>query len=169
MRSSGRNRALLLASAVLVAVIFVACGRASEDDINAALGITPTATLSAEQVAQATEDAITRATEIANSGNGTPSDALNNTNLAALGSVQLGRTNFATQCQRCHTPNGAGAAAALVGSTSPSTNLNDVQIYDMLKNGTNHDKAEGGPGPLNLLTDDQIYNIIAYIRDQEKK
>jgi len=168
VKSGGRNRALLLASVILVSVVLVACGRASEDDINAALGITPTATLSAEQVAQATEDANALATQLATSG-GTPSNALNNTNLAALGSVQLGRTNFATQCQRCHTPSGTGAAAALVGATSPSTQLTDVQIYDMLKNGTNHEKAEGGPGPLNLLTDDQIYNIIAFIRDQEKK
>lgn len=168
MKSGGRNRALLLASVVLVAVVLVACGRASEDDINAALGITPTATLSAAQITQATEEANALATQLATSG-GTPSDALNNVNLASLGSVQLGRTNFATQCQRCHTPNGNGAAAALVGSTSPSTKLTDAQIYDMLKSGTNHEKAEGGPGALNLLTDDQIYNIIAYIRDQEKK
>lgn len=167
MIAGGRNRAFLLASVFLVAAVLVACGRASEDDINAALGITPTATLSAAEVAKATEDANLLATQIA--AGDTPSDALNNTNLASLGSVQLGRTNFATQCQRCHTPSGTGAAAALVGATSPSTKLTDTQIYDMLKNGTNHEKAEGGPGALNLLTDDQVYNIIAYIRDQEKK
>jgi mono/diheme cytochrome c family protein len=167
----GRNRAFFLASALLVtAVILVACGRASKDEINAALGITPTATMNADDQAKATEQAISRATEqAAVAGGATPNTALDTTDLAQLGSVQLGRTTFAVQCQRCHSPTGTGAGGALVGSTSPTVALNDTQIYNLLKVGTGHDKTTGGPGALPNITDKQIYDIIAFIRDQETK
>jgi mono/diheme cytochrome c family protein len=167
----GRNRAFFLAGALLVtAAILVACGRASEDEINAALGITPTATMSAEDQAKATEQANSRATEqAAVAGGATPNSALDTTNLAQLGSVQLGRTTFAVQCQRCHSPTGTGVGGALVGSTSPTVALTDTQIYNLLKVGTNHEKSTGGPGALPNVTDKQIYDIIAFIRDQETK
>jgi mono/diheme cytochrome c family protein len=167
----GRNRAFFLASALLVtAAILVACGRASEDEINAALGITPTATMTAEDQAKATEQANSRATEqAAIAGGATPNSALDTTNLAALGNVSVGRTTFAVQCQRCHSPTGTGAGGALVGSTSPTVALTDAQIYNLLKVGTGHDKATGGPGALPNVTDKQIYDMIAFIRDQETK
>ena len=91
----------------------------------------------------------------------------NTTNLAQLGSVQIGRTTFAVQCQRCHSPTGTGVGGALVGSTSPTVAMTDAQIYNLLKVGTGHDKTTGGPGALPNVTDKQIYDIIAFIRDQE--
>jgi mono/diheme cytochrome c family protein len=166
----GRNRAFFLASALLVAMILVACGRASEDEINAALGITPTATMSAGDQVEATEQANSRATEqAAVAGGATPNSAGDTTDLAQLGSVQLGRTTFAVQCQRCHSPTGTGVGGALVGSTSPTVAMTDTQIYNLLKVGTGHDKTTGGPGALPNVTDKQIYDIIAFIRDQETK
>ena len=58
MRKRGPVLALTFLS---VLIVVVACGRASEEDINNALGIVPTATLSGEQIAQATEAAQTAA------------------------------------------------------------------------------------------------------------
>ena len=53
-----RKRGSILAITFLsVLIVVVACGRASEQDINNALGIKPTATLSDEQIAQATKAA----------------------------------------------------------------------------------------------------------------
>ena len=51
------QRFVLLVSLITIALGAAACGRATEDQINQALGITPTATQSAEQVAAATEAA----------------------------------------------------------------------------------------------------------------
>ena len=51
------RRFVLLVSLITIALGAAACGRATEDQINQALGITPTATQSAEQVAAATEAA----------------------------------------------------------------------------------------------------------------
>ena len=45
--------------------------------------------------------------------------------------------------------------------------MTDAQIYNLLKVGTGHDKTTGGPGALPNVTDKQIYDIIAFIRDQE--
>ena len=51
------RRLALLVTLITVALGAAACGRATEDQINQALGITPTATQSAEQIASATEAA----------------------------------------------------------------------------------------------------------------
>ena len=67
-----RKRGSILALTFLsVLIVVVACGRASEEDINNALGIKPTATLSDQQIAQATESAVAAASAIA--AGGTPS------------------------------------------------------------------------------------------------
>jgi mono/diheme cytochrome c family protein len=155
----------MLASVVFIAVIAVACGRASEDDINSALGITPTATLSADAQITATAAAAARATDAA-LGIAPSPGSQDNVDLASLGNLTLGRTTFAVQCQRCHTPNGAGAAAALSGANNPAAALSDSEIYSVIKDGTNHSKEAGGPGALGTLTDKQIYDIIAFLRGQ---
>jgi mono/diheme cytochrome c family protein len=150
----------MLATIILLAVVAVACGRASKDDINSALGITPTATLTAEQQ----DAANARATDVASGNAASPSAG--DIELASLGNATTGRTAFLVQCQRCHTPGGNGPAPALTGGTNPAANLNDGQLYDLMKAGTNHDKASGGPGPIGTLTDKQIYDIIAFLRSQ---
>lgn len=150
---------------MFLAVIAVACGRATEDDINSALGITPTATLSADQQSTATAEAAARATDVA-LGIAPSPGSLDDVDLASLGNVTLGRTAFAVQCQRCHTPNGNGAAAALSGANNPAAPLTDSQLYSLMADGTNHGKDIGGPGALTTLTDAQIYNIIAFLRGQ---
>ena len=146
----------MLATIILLAVVAVACGRASKDDINSALGITPTATLTADQQ----DAANARATDIASGNAASPGAGPGDVDLASLGNATTGRTAFLVQCQRCHTPGGNGPAPALTGGTNPAANLNDGQLYDLMKAGTNHDKASGGPGPIGTLTDKQIEKIM---------
>jgi len=156
----------MLASVIFLAVIAVACGRATEDDINSALGITPTATMSAEQQATATAAADARATDAALGIAPSPGSVPDNLDLASLGNPTLGRTTFAVQCQRCHTPNGTGAAPALSGANNPAAGLSDSELYSLMKDGTNHEKDTGGPGAIGTLTDKQIYDLIAFLRGQ---
>lgn len=156
----------MLASIIFLAVIAVACGRATEDDINSALGITPTATLSAEQQATATAEAAARATDAALGIAPSPGSVPESADLASLGNPTLGRTTFAVQCQRCHTPSGAGAAPALSGANNPAAALSDGELFSLMKDGTNHGKDIGGPGAIGTLTDKQIYDIIAFLRGQ---
>jgi mono/diheme cytochrome c family protein len=156
----------MLVSVIVLAVVAVACGRATEDDINSALGITPTATMSAEQQATATAAADARATDAALGIAPSPGSEADNTDLASLGNPTLGRTTFAVQCQRCHTPNGTGSAPALTGGTNPAAAMTDPQLFSLMKDGTNHGPDVGGPGAIGTLTDKQIYDLIAFLRSQ---
>lgn len=163
-----RRRLTLLISMLGIAVIAVACGRASETDIDAALGITPTATLSAEMVATGTAAAAvaeqTRAAAflaLASPGSGSP------VSLAAAGDVVQGKTQFQLRCSRCHQPSGSGSASALVGPENPATKYTDEQLRDLVRTGEGHASP---PGPLTSVTisDRQLINIIAFVRDQSK-
>src|SRR5215211_5587564 len=95
------RRLVLLVALITVALGAAACGRATEDEINQALGITPTATQSAEQAVAATEAAnsTAEARQLAASSPGA----------GILGDVTSGRRIFQTQCSGCHRPGGPGA------------------------------------------------------------
>src|SRR3712207_4398723 len=84
------RRFVLLVSLIAVALGAAACGRATEDQIKQALGITPTATQSAEQVAAATEaaSATAAARQLAASSPGA----------GVLGDVAQGSRQFQTWC-----------------------------------------------------------------------
>jgi mono/diheme cytochrome c family protein len=168
VKGSRSRRGSWLIAVIGLATLAVACGRATEDDINAALGITPTPTMSAEQAATATAEADANATQAAAVASGaSPADAAaDDTDLAALGNVMLGRTGFAVQCQRCHNPAGTGVGDALSGENNPADALSDVELYSLIAEGTNHGPDVGGPGALTTLTDKQIYDLIAFIRSQ---
>jgi mono/diheme cytochrome c family protein len=151
-----RARALLLVMTIGIAVVVVACGRASESDINAALGITPSPTRSAEDIATATAQAVAAASAAASGSPGA----------VAQGDITLGQQQFGRWCQQCHRPDGTGRAPALAGADSPVSDLSDDQLYDLIRNGTNHDP----PGAYETfeLTDRQIAGIIAYLRSITK-
>ena len=94
------RRLALLVAVITVALGAAACGRATEDQINQALGITPTATQSAEQVASATEAAsATAAARLL---------AASSPGAAAQGDVSQGSRQFQTWCSGCHGPGGVG-------------------------------------------------------------
>ncbi len=154
-----RKRGSVLALAFLsVLIVVVACGRATEEDINKALGIEPTATLSGEQIAQATESANAAASAIALGGTPEVETGL------PVGDVRLGQQQFQFQCMQCHQPSGAGPGGAITGPDSPVVAMTDQEIFDLVRTGEGHG-TKAGVSRL-LISDNQLASIIAYIRDQ---
>jgi mono/diheme cytochrome c family protein len=164
-----RARLSFLVMCGIVAVVAVACGRASQDDINNALQITVTATLSDQQIAdntavavadQATRDAAQAALS-SPGANGGPVD------LASAGNPLMGRTAFLQRCQGCHKPAGGGIGPALAGPDNPAVALTDQQLVDLLRTGEGHASP---PGPLSEVdvNEAQMVDIIAFIRQQSK-
>jgi mono/diheme cytochrome c family protein len=164
-----RKRLSFLVVTLAVAVIAVACGRASKEDINAALGITPTVTLSAEQIATGTASAAaaqeTRSAAIAMAGS--PGAGGSPVALAAAGDVVQGRTQYQLRCLNCHRPNNAVNAPVLAGPDNPATKYSDQELVALVRTGDGHSTP---PGPLNEvnISERQLINIIAFIRDQSK-
>ena len=166
MSRIGRHRAYWLIAIIGLATFAVACGRATEDDINAALGITPTATMSAGDMATATQESAENATRVAEGGGGADAAASDTTNLAVLGNPLIGRTTFISNCTGCHVANGSGVAQPIPGAGGIAAPLTDAQLYNIIRDGTNHGEDVGGPGARANLTDKQIYDMIAFIRSQ---
>ena len=156
MRTRGSVLAITLLSVLIVAV---ACGRASEQDINKALGIKPTATMSDEQIAQATKAAEAAASAIA--AGATPVTAAVAISIPE-GDVKLGLQQFQFQCVTCHRADGAGSAPALTGPDSPIADMTDVEVFDLVRNGTGHT----GQQPVSpvRISDKQLASIIAHTR-----
>lgn len=143
-----------------VLIVVVACGRASEDDINDALGIVPTATLSDEQIAQATEAAQSAASAVAA---GTPAVASG----IPAGDIRLGQQQFQFQCMQCHQPSGAGPGGAITLADSPANELTDQELFDLVRTGEGHGTQQAVSEV--RMSDMQLASIIAYIRDQIAK
>lgn len=156
-----RKRGSILAITFLsVLIVVVACGRASEEQINDALGIKPTATLSDEQIAQATKAADAAASAIAAGGTPVGGD------VAALpaGDVTLGQQQFQFQCAACHQANGSGQGPALIGPDSPVIAMTDEQLFELVREGTGHTGQQ--PVSTMRISDRQLASIILYIRTQ---
>ena len=147
-----RRRLSLLVTVVAVALVAAACGRATEDQINQALGITPTPTLSAEQIASATEaaSATTAARLLAASSPGA----------AVQGDVAQGGRQFNTWCAGCHGPGGAGPDILSPGSAGASVTADS--LLALVREGSDHADP---PGPYRTteISDDQIADIAAYL------
>jgi len=149
------RRSALLVALITVALGAAACGRATEDQINQALGITPTATQSAEQVASATEAAsATAAARLL---------AASSPGAVAQGDVTQGRRQFQTQCSGCHRPGGAGPNILSPGS--PGATVSAATLLPLVREAVGHSDPPG-PYPKTLLNDKQIADIAAYLNDQ---
>src|SRR4051794_25645125 len=149
------RRFVLLVSLITIALGAAACGRATEDQINQALGITPTATQSAEQVASATEAAsATAAARLL---------AASSPGAVAQGDVTSGKRQFQTQCAGCHRPGGAGPDILSPGS--PGASVTAETLLPLIREGVGHADP---PGPYSKteLTDKQVKDIAAYINDE---
>ena len=154
-----RRRVGLVACLLSLALLAVACGRASEDDINSALGITPTATQNADQIAAATTTAAARATQIAAGVAGTPASADDAAaQLLANGNVALGQTVFFQNCLSCHGPN---APAGTLNGPNDS-DLSAGSFVALIREGTGH-PAPPGPFPTQRISDDQLRNLYAWL------
>ncbi len=149
------RRFTLLGALIAVAVTAAACGRASEVEINQALGITPTATLSAEQIALATEaaSATASAREL----------ALSSPGASALGDVTQGARQFQTWCSGCHGPGGAGPDILSAGSAGSSVTVDS--LLPLVREAVGHSTPPGPYLPTEI-SDGQIADIAAYLNDQ---
>ena len=164
-----RARLSFLAMCAVIAVVAVACGRASEEDINNALNITPTPTLSTQQVAEQTAAAQSEQStrEAAQAALASPGATGGAVDLASAGNPNTGRIAFLQRCQSCHRPGGGGAGPDLSGPNNPAVALTDQQIVDLLRTGEGHATP---PGPLSEvdLNEKQMVDILAFIRQQSK-
>lgn len=142
----------LMTTAVTVALTLAACGRATEEQINQALGITPTATMSAEQIAESTAaaSATSAAKELALASPGG----------AAAGDVTAGGRQFNTWCIGCHGPGGAGPDILSPGS--PGSAVDPATLLVMIREGDGH--TPPGPYKPTELSDKQVADLAAYLQ-----
>ena len=145
------RRASLLTTIIAVALMAAACGRASEEQINQALGITPTPTASAEQVASAT--AAASASEAASAL------AASSPGAVALGDVTQGQRVFTTWCSGCHGPGGQGGDIRSPGSPGASVSVDT--LLPLIRDGEGH--TPPGPYSATEITDKQVTDVAAYL------
>lgn len=154
---SVRRRLTLLTTVITVALVAAACGRATEEQINQALGITPTPTMSAEAIASATARA--EATSTAHAL------ALSSPGAAALGDVSEGATQFETWCSGCHGPGGSGPDIRAPGG--PGATITADTLLPMIREGEGH--TPPGPYKASEITDKQVKDLAAYLHEESTK
>ena len=142
-----RQRSAFLA-VIALTLFAVACGRATQEQIDQALGITPEPTSSATELAQA---------DSAASAAASPADE-------TVGIAALGQSKFQFNCQICHKP--GGTAPALTEPGGPYQDLDYATLYPIVREGEGGHSPKPGPIAEFKLTDDDIANIAAYIREQ---
>ena len=144
----------LMTTVITVVLTLASCGRATEDQINQALGITPTATMSAEQVAESTAaaSATSTARELALASPGASGGV-------AAGDVTAGKRQFNTWCVACHSPGGAGPDILSTGS--PGTSIDPTTLLAMIREGEGH--TPPGPYKVTELSDKQVTDVAAYL------
>lgn len=142
----------LMTTVVTVALTVAACGRASEEQINQALGITPTPTMSAEQIAESTAaaSATAAAKEL----------ALASPGAVAAGDVTAGKRQFDTWCIGCHGPGGMGPDVLSPGS--PGSTVDPDTLLLMIREGEGH--TPPGPYKNTEISDKQVVDIAAYLQ-----
>jgi mono/diheme cytochrome c family protein len=150
-----QRRFTLLVTVVGIAILAAACGRATELEINQALGITPTATMSAEQIAAETAAAsATAAGKLL---------AASSPGAVALGDVTQGQRQFQTWCSGCHSANGAGPDILSPGS--PGASVPAESLLPLVRDAVGH-STPPGPYKTTEISDKQIADVAAYIRSQ---
>ena len=149
-----KHRGLLLLATVSLAIVLAACGRATELQIDQALGITPTPTRSPEEIASATSAAVASATARA--------AAEDEPAALARGDAARGRRQFTTQCVGCHRAGGRGPN--LLEAGGPGSDVTPDGLLALIREGTGH------PAGLTYrnteISDSQVDDLAAYIRSQ---
>lgn len=147
------RRLTFMTTVISIALIVAACGRATEEQINQALGITPTATHSAEQIASAT--AAASATSAAHLL------AASSPGAVALGDVVQGERQFQTWCAGCHSAGGNGPDILSPGS--PGASVTTDMLLPLVREAVGH-STPPGPYKTTEISDKQITDVAAYIR-----
>lgn len=154
-----RARAALLATCLALAVLAVACGRASENDINSALHITPSPTPNAQQLANREATAQALATQQAAVAAGTPaSESLQAEQILANGNVTLGQTQFILNCQACH---GAGSPGGALNGPN-NADLSPANFIAVVRDGKGH-PTPPGPFSTTRLPNSSLANLYAWL------
>ncbi len=143
-----RQRSAVLGVFAIV-LFLVACGRASDQQIDQALGITPAPTVDATEVAQLAASAAVASPEEVDE---------------SLGIASAGATTFQFNCQICHAPGGGGTAPDLLAAGGIGADIDYATLYPILRDGEGHSPSPG-PYPNFRITDDDIADIGAYIRE----
>ncbi len=151
-----RRRLSFLVTVFALALVGVSCGRATEDQINQALGITPTATLTAEEIAASTA-AVTATYEAQQLAASTPSVA----SLASVGDVEAGKRQYEFWCINCHAPGGGGNGPDLLVAGSPGSSVTVDSLTVMIREGEGH--TPPGAYKDTEISDKQIADITAYM------
>jgi len=150
------SRALILVSVTAAAVGLAACGRASQEQIYQALGVTPTPTISAEEMARATAavEATRQAIEEARATPGGASDVF-------LGDAAKGKTTFTMWCMACHGPGGAGGDLAGLPGYTPESFL------ELVRTGKTASGGDHGPGGYQAfqVPDNSVMDLGAYLKN----
>lgn len=154
---SVRRRLTLLTTVIAVALFAAACGRATEEQINQALGITPTPTMSAEAIASATARA--------GATSAVHALALSSPGAVALGDVSEGATQFETWCSGCHGPGGSGPDIRAPGG--PGASVTGDTLLPMIREGEGH--TPPGPYKASEITDKQVKDLAAYLHAEATK
>lgn len=146
------KRLALMTTVGAIALTVAACGRATEEQINQALGITPTATMSAEQIAESTAaaSATSAARDLAMSSPGA----------VAAGDVTAGKRQFDTWCIGCHGPGGSGPDVLSAGS--PGASVDPDTLLLMIREGEGH--TPPGPYRNTEISDKQVIDLAAYLQ-----
>jgi mono/diheme cytochrome c family protein len=152
--TSVRQRFSLLLTISAVVLIVTACGRATEDQINQALGITPTPT---QEVLLASASGTATSAGTAQSGSGGASPVV------ALGDITKGKRQFNTWCAGCHGPAGPGPDIRSPGSAGSSVTAES--LTPLIRNGTGH-PTPPGPFKPTEISNSQIVDIAAYLRSE---
>ena len=152
------RRFVLLVALITVALGAAACGRATEDQINQALGITPTATQSAEQIASATEAAsATAAARLL---------AASSPGAARTGRRQSGKPAVPDLVQRLPWTGRRGTRYSLAGK--PRRHGHGRDALAARARGRRPPEPPDPPGVYRTteISDKQIADIAAYLNEQ---
>lgn len=155
--SSVRQRGAGLVALLFITAVLVACGRASPQEIDQALGITPPPTGDPALAARETATAEMPASAVA-AGDGSPAGEGQAT---LTGNAALGRTSYQFRCATCH--RAGGTAPDLLAAGGVGAGMTFDELYPIVREGENHP-----PGPQQefAITDQDIANIAALIQQQ---
>jgi cytochrome c oxidase cbb3-type subunit III len=73
--------------------------------------------------------------------------------------IRRGKQRFVTNCGACHGSSGAGGRGAQLAGSRHIQDMSDKKIFDTIRNG-----VPGTDMPSNRLIDQQIWEIVAFIR-----
>jgi len=152
--TSVRQRFSLLLTIAAVVLIATACGRATDEQINQALGITPTPTAAAI-LAAASGNATGAGTAQTSTGGASP--------VVALGDVTKGKRQFNTWCAGCHGPAGPGPDIRSPGSAGSLASVET--LTPLIRDGKGH-ATPPGPFKPTEISNSQIADIAAYLRSE---